>query len=102
MLASADAGSAVTVMPQSSGDGVETKALGLVDELDDPSPGHLSDHPHPLSATTTVGSKPFLGSLEERFVRSALGGGEASGRERGSQEPDDMAVDDPEKENKAA
>ena len=56
----------------------EIKALGLVDELDDPSPGHMSDHPTALTSVTTVsdtpattsGSRPFLGSLEQRFVKS--------------------------------
>ncbi|KAG0705946.1 PPP4R2-domain-containing protein [Suillus ampliporus] len=50
-------------------EGMPPKALGLVDELDDPSPGHLSNHPTALTAVTTVGSKPFLDSLEARFVR---------------------------------
>ena len=49
-------------------------AIGLVDELDDPSPGHMSDHPTALTAvtttTTTPQSKPFIGSLDDRFVRS--------------------------------
>lgn len=53
----------------------ELKALGLVDELDDPSPGHLSDHPIALTSVTTLpaepsDSKPLLGSLEERFVKA--------------------------------
>lgn len=48
------------------------KALGLVDELDDPRPGHLSDHPTPLSAVTTL-PKPFTGSLEQRFVKANEG-----------------------------
>lgn len=34
---------------------LETRALGLVDEMDDPGPGHLSDHPTPISAVTTLG-----------------------------------------------
>ncbi|KAG1754538.1 PPP4R2-domain-containing protein [Suillus lakei] len=50
-------------------EGMPPKAFGLVDELDDPSPGHLSTHPTALTAVTTVGSKPFLDSLEARFVR---------------------------------
>lgn len=52
-------------------EGMPPKALGLVDELDDPSPGHFSNHPTALTAVTTVGSKPFLDSLEARFVRGA-------------------------------
>jgi serine/threonine-protein phosphatase 4 regulatory subunit 2 len=52
----------------------EPKALGLVDELDDPSPGHMSDHPTALTSVTTVSDgssgRPFLGSLEHRFVKS--------------------------------
>ncbi|KAJ6630629.1 PPP4R2-domain-containing protein, partial [Mycena sp. CBHHK59/15] len=61
----------------------ETKALGLVDELDDPSPGHMSERPVALSAVTT--GSTFLDSLEQRFVRS-------------QDELDAMAVDD-DKEN---
>jgi len=51
----------------------DVKALGLVDELDDPNPGHMSDHPTALSSVTTIGdtqSKPFMPSLEQRFVKS--------------------------------
>ncbi|KAG1832147.1 PPP4R2-domain-containing protein [Suillus variegatus] len=32
-------------------------------------PGHLSSHPTALTAVTTVGSKPFMDTLETRFVR---------------------------------
>lgn len=39
--------------------------LGLVDELDDPSPGHMSDRPTALSSTTTT-----VASLQDRFVKS--------------------------------
>jgi len=50
------------------------KALGLVDELDDPSPGHMSDHPTALTSVTSIeGSpqpRPFLGSLEQRFIKA--------------------------------
>lgn len=54
-------------------DPAEQKALGLVDELDDPSPGHMSEHPTALSSVTTAtlkGSRPFFGSLEQRFTKS--------------------------------
>jgi serine/threonine-protein phosphatase 4 regulatory subunit 2 len=45
----------------------ETRALGLVDELDNPKPGHLSDHPKPLSAVTDLSA---VAPLKERFVAS--------------------------------
>jgi len=73
-------------MPHMAAEGVEQKALGLVDEMDDPSPGHLSEHPQALSATTTttptpmptttptrpmaVTTKSLQGSLQERFVKA--------------------------------
>lgn len=63
-------------------DPLETKALGLVDELDDPSPGHMSEHPVALTSVTTSDGRHYLDSLETRFVRSQ----------------EDMAVDD-DKEN---
>ncbi|KZV71852.1 hypothetical protein PENSPDRAFT_605183 [Peniophora sp. CONT] len=48
-----------------------TPALGLVDEMDDPGPGHLSDRPTALSSTTSVSDEPGPMSLEARFVRGA-------------------------------
>lgn len=51
-------------------DALEPKALGLVDELDDPSPGHMSDHPTALTSVTTVDPGGFIPSLEQRFVKS--------------------------------
>ena len=73
-------------------DNLEDKAFGMVDEVDDPGPGHMSEHPTALTSvttTSTVGSKPFLGSLEQRFVKSkGEGGKDAKGRE-----DDAMVVD---------
>lgn len=37
---------------------VDGPVIGLVDELDDPSPGHMSDHPTAISATTSKNSEP--------------------------------------------
>ncbi|KAJ7046640.1 PPP4R2-domain-containing protein [Mycena alexandri] len=51
-------------------DPLETKALGLVDELDDPAPGHMSKHPVALTAVTTSDGDQFVDSLEARFVRA--------------------------------
>lgn len=56
---------------------LEIKAIGLVDEFDDPRPGHMSDHPTALTSVTTLPestagpqSRPFLESLEQRFVKA--------------------------------
>jgi serine/threonine-protein phosphatase 4 regulatory subunit 2 len=44
----------------------------LVDELDDPGPGHLSDHPIAISSVTTLeGSEEMGQKLEERFISAA-------------------------------
>jgi len=43
--------------------------LGLVDELDTPAPGHMSNHPMALTATTDLpGAVPK--TLEDRFVKA--------------------------------
>lgn len=99
--------------------------IGLVDELDDPSPGHMSDHPTALSATTSTTTEPaanltpvvstprpvgkpmFGGSLQERFVKGSSTE-ETSGEVQpsstaptSSEDNDAMAVDEPDadKEN---
>ncbi|KAF7338410.1 hypothetical protein MVEN_02066800 [Mycena venus] len=55
-------------------DPLETKALGLVDELDDPAPGHMSEHPVALTSVTTSDGEQVVDSLEARFVRAQGGG----------------------------
>lgn len=91
LLLGAAVGPATAIPSQS----LETKALGLVDELDDPGPGHLSEHPTAISSTTTVGesstARPLSDTtLEGRFVRASAPEPE--------QDDDAMAVDE-DKEN---
>jgi len=75
-------------------DPTSQRAIGLVDELDDPSPGHMSDHPTAITSVTTVGSRPFLETLESRFVRG-------SGDQPGGDEEQKMVIDEAnDKENK--
>lgn len=79
----------------------EPRVLGLVDELDDPSPGHLSDHPQALSSTTTVvETKKPVASLGDRFVRSSVEPEEKKEETVRTEEKDDTTMEDPEKENK--
>lgn len=73
---------------------ITRRAIGLVDELDDPSPGHMSDHPIAITSVTTIGSRPFLDTLETRFVR---GSGDQSG---GDGEQKMMIDEADDKENK--
>ncbi len=92
-------GGGATATLQAEVEGAEPKALGLVDELDDPNPEHLSDHLQPLSSTTTVDPKPIPGSLESRFVRVTTEGGNNEETRGGSEQ---MAIDEREnKENKS-
>lgn len=76
----------------------ELKDLGLVvDELDDPSQGHMGDHPIALTSvkkSTSEGSttRPFLGSLEQRFVKS---------EDKVDSESDPMVLDDDKENSKA-
>lgn len=63
-----------TIDLHAGAEGAETKALGLVDEMDDPGPGHLSEHPQPISSTTTVSPRPLHGSLGDRFVKAKTEG----------------------------
>ncbi|THU92175.1 hypothetical protein K435DRAFT_967780 [Dendrothele bispora CBS 962.96] len=64
---------------------LETKALGLVDELDDPSPGHMSEQP---VAITSVTSGPIIQNLESRFVKAETAEGGAT------ETNNEMAVDE--------
>jgi serine/threonine-protein phosphatase 4 regulatory subunit 2 len=79
---------------------LEQRVIGLVDELDDPSPGHMSEHPTALTSVTTTRTatpRPFLGSLEQRFTRSRYTDEDAAR----ARESDAMVIDETEdKENK--
>lgn len=103
-------------MPPAGSASLDQKALGLVDELDDPSPGHLSDHPQALSATTSLSPATATKqlSLGDRFVKaseeSTTEGAVEQPQPQGessatpsteTEETTEMAVDDPEKENRA-
>ncbi|KAJ7219143.1 PPP4R2-domain-containing protein [Mycena pura] len=57
-------------MSEAHPDPLETKALGLVDELDDPGPGHMSEHPVALTSVTTTEGPSVVESLEARFVHA--------------------------------
>lgn len=94
---------------------IEVKALGLVDELDDPGPGHLSDHPTALSSVTTIpesptsptslhkSAKPFYGTLEQRFVKSEDVMDTSTPPSSSKEEPDSDAMElDEDKENTKA
>ncbi|KAG6336916.1 hypothetical protein ID866_2154, partial [Astraeus odoratus] len=86
-LAAMEAGSVIEPI----GDAMPQRAIGLVDELDDPGPGHMSEHPTAITVVTTT-RRPFIESLESRFVRS---------EEQDTHGENGMAVDEIEdKENK--
>lgn len=92
--------------------GLESTGLGLVDEMDDPRPGHMSDHPTALSSVTSVGEGSSVKSLEDRFVKSseekagsgsAEGTGEPETKRQKQDDVEDMVLDEREgdKENKS-
>ncbi|KIY68623.1 hypothetical protein CYLTODRAFT_421465 [Cylindrobasidium torrendii FP15055 ss-10] len=64
------------VLPASGLPVEDSPVLGMVDELDDPGPGHMSDHPTALSSTTSISpdeahtSKGMIDTLEQRFVKA--------------------------------
>ena len=91
--------------------------IGLVDELDDPSPGHMSEHPTALTSTASTTTGPvanvtpvvnsrgtgainapgrpmFGGSLQERFVKAASETSTLDGEEPESGVEEGLASDD--------
>lgn len=67
----------------SSGSEGSVPALGLVDELDDPRPGHLSDHPTALTSVTQLPEEPAA-PLGDRFV--SAGSAQPTSQEQAPQE----------------
>ncbi len=84
-----------------------TRELGLVDELDDPNPGHLSDRPTALTSVTSIGGSSGVISLEDRFVRASDNEGEGESEMKRQREEEDHSTDsllderDGDKENKS-
>ena len=70
-------------------------AIGLVDELDDPNPGHMSDHPTALTAVTSAGPAAIHASLEERFTKAGVIESTVTdkGKEKKLQEDEDSEVE---------
>jgi len=84
---------------------MEPRELGLVDELDDPNPGHLSDRPTALTSVTSIGGTSGAISLEDRFVRASdeREGEPDTKRQRDGDHSMDSTLDerDGDKENKS-
>jgi serine/threonine-protein phosphatase 4 regulatory subunit 2 len=62
---------------------IAPRSLGLVDELDDPSPGHMSDKPTALSSVTTVPEE----DKEEKAVKTEDEGDKSAGEEGKASRP---------------
>ena len=86
---------------------IETRELGLVDELDDPNPGHLSERPTALTSVTSIGGSSGVISLEDRFVRASEDEREGEPEMKRQREEEDHSTDsllderDGDKENKS-
>lgn len=86
---------------------MEPRELGLVDELDDPNPGHLSDRPTALTSVTSIGGGSNVISLEDRFIRASDDDREGQPDVKRQREEDDHPTDsllderDGDKENKS-
>lgn len=86
---------------------MEPRELGLVDELDDPNPGHLSDRPTALTSVTSLGGCSNVISLEDRFVRASDDEREGQPEVKRQREEDDHSTEsllderDGDKENKS-
>ncbi|KAJ2922223.1 hypothetical protein H1R20_g14859, partial [Candolleomyces eurysporus] len=99
LLLSAELPSKPDEKVKQEGVGEASIGIGLVDELDDPSPGHMSEVPTPLTAIAAgkKKGKPILGSLKDRFVKSEPEGGESGSEEKASKKPKVEEMGDGEK-----
>ncbi|KAF8590564.1 PPP4R2-domain-containing protein [Ramaria rubella] len=90
---------------------VSPQGLGLVDELDDPKPGHLADRPTALTTVASTERTSIPPTLSERFVKSSSPESEEGTRETADSRQaedaevegmvlDDNVTEDEDKENR--